>query len=217
MITWEQLTEGEQNALSRWINIDREFVNEFEKGLQAKGLIRIVRIDHHRHQNMLTDAGRAVLAQAASGQPEAVNRGKPSSLFFDETELIDDSMPSTQPEAEGEDDDIDMRTMSDDDLQRTIDQLPAIRAQYAMEEELATLRAQLAASLEREAALRAALEKVKGVSDSYSGADIPHIANPKRALYEAESVFNEIAQALADAGEIAAEALASNGGERGGK
>jgi len=74
-ITWEQLTEGEQNALSRWINIDREFVNEFEKGLQAKGLIRIVRIDHHRHQNMLTDSGHTVLAQAPTGQPEGAGDG----------------------------------------------------------------------------------------------------------------------------------------------
>ncbi len=203
MITWEQLTEGEQNALSRWINIDREFVNEFEKGLQAKGLIRIVRIDHHRHQNMLTDAGRAVLAQAASGQPEAVNRGKPSSLFFDETELIDDSMPSTQPEAEGEDDDIDMRTMSDDDLQRTIDQLPAIRAQYAMEEELATLRAQLAASLEREKALRVFIQHVSD-TDPYD--------------YDPQDVMRYTARWQDEAKLLlkAAEALAASDGAEGG-
>jgi len=200
MITWEQLTAGEQSALSRWINIDREFVNEFEKGLQAKGLIRIVRIDHHRHQNMLTDAGRAVLAQAQAGQPEAEGGGVDyQTMWFAVSKQL-----------------AELR-VDYNELFKEFEEMPPQFTFDEQKKEIGHLRAQLAASLEREAVLREALEKVKGVSDSYSGADIPHIANPKRALYEAESVFNEIAQALADAGEIAAEALASNGGERGGK
>jgi len=142
MITWEQLTAGEQSALSRWINIDREFVNEFEKGLQAKGLIRIVRIDHHRHQNMLTDAGRAVLAQAQAGQPEAegeadlrvIKRLKELRHEYHYGNLTDYGKDNLIALA-GE-----MLLRGDTSLQSLID-----------------MQAALAASLEREKALRAAL------------------------------------------------------------
>lgn len=64
--------------------------------------------------------------------------------------------PATQAAADsagaGEDDDEDVRSISDDDIQRTINQMPAVRAEYALRDELEQLRAQFAtASRDREA------------------------------------------------------------------
>ena len=197
MITWEQLTEGEQNALSRWINIDREFVNEFEKGLQAKGLIRIVRIDHHRHQNMLNDAGRAVLAQEEAGQPEAegwyyssVAQWMPE-YSTEKINNYDGPFPTWQKALEAL-------------FNEVGNDMDSFRA------DLKRMQAQLAASLEREAALKAALTEVYRMAEaSADGQDEINEFTPDEYIGQLETSLITIRRE-------AREALAASDGGEGG-
>ena len=73
---WAALSEKHQLALQNWIGVDRHVVNEIEKHLRDKGLINIVRIDHNRHQNMITAFGCEVLAAGeVTPQPAASVQG----------------------------------------------------------------------------------------------------------------------------------------------
>lgn len=69
-----QLSAGEQEALKSRINVYLFAVTIADQSLKAKGLINIVRIDHRRHENMLTELGNAVLA-ALQPAPEPAQAG----------------------------------------------------------------------------------------------------------------------------------------------
>lgn len=62
-ITWDDLTQLEQEAMSGGFPVKREFVPDYWRSLESKGLVEIIRIDHRFCQINITDKGRDMWAQ----------------------------------------------------------------------------------------------------------------------------------------------------------
>lgn len=61
-IEWDDLSQAEQEALiEEDFPIERMFIPEYFKDLEAKGLVRIIRIDHRRAQIDILQAGRDII------------------------------------------------------------------------------------------------------------------------------------------------------------